>query len=39
MTTYQVVVMDMDDTLLTRDNKVDPITKQYLIDIQNQELK
>ncbi|MCH8646035.1 Cof-type HAD-IIB family hydrolase [Staphylococcus lugdunensis] len=39
MTTYQVVVMDMDDTLLTRDNKVDPITKQYLIDIQNQGIK
>ena len=36
MTKYEMIVMDMDDTLLTSDNEVSPKTAQYLINLQEQ---
>jgi len=36
---YKLIVMDMDDTLMTSDNKVSVETAQYLIDIQAQGYK
>ena len=36
MTKYEMIVMDMDDTLLTSDNEVSPKTAQYLINLQEE---
>ena len=36
MTKYEMIVMDMDDTLLTSENEVSPKTAQYLINLQEQ---
>ncbi|AYU55146.1 Cof-type HAD-IIB family hydrolase [Staphylococcus debuckii] len=36
MTKYEMIIMDMDDTLLTSENEVSPKTAQYLINLQEQ---
>lgn len=36
MTKYEMIVMDMDDTLLTSDNEVSSKTAQYLINLQEE---
>ncbi|EKU46357.1 Cof-type HAD-IIB family hydrolase [Staphylococcus massiliensis] len=37
--TYKMIVMDMDDTLMTSENKVSAKTKAYLIDLQEKGYK
>ena len=39
MSNYKMIVMDMDDTLMTSDNVVSPETKDYLIQLQEEGYK
>ena len=39
MSNYKMIVMDMDDTLITSDNVVSPETKDYLIQLQEEGYK